>query len=279
MDIQLIAVPYDSGLRGWRMGAGPDHLLGAGAADRLREAGHAVTVEHVELETEAAPEIRAAFDIAARLSGRVSAARKAGALPVILAGNCATAMGTLAGLADARPAILWLDAHADFHTPETTSSGMLDGMALAIATGRCWSAMAASIPGFRKVPERRVYMVGTRAEDEAENEVLAPSAIRVIAPSYVEHLMTTEMDLLREQTKTVYLHIDLDVLNPSEGTANAFSAPKGPTLDHVLALIRVVRARLTIGAAALTAYDPGYDTDGRIANAALTILAALTEPA
>ncbi|HEX6040499.1 arginase family protein [Longimicrobium sp.] len=148
MDIRLIAVPYDSGIRGWRMGAGPDRLLDAGLEEQLRAAGHTVSAERVELAAEAVPEIRATFDLAARLSERVSAARAAGALPIVLAGNCASALGTLAGLADDEPGIVWLDAHGDFNTPETTRSGMLDGMALAIATGRCWTEMAGTIPGF-----------------------------------------------------------------------------------------------------------------------------------
>jgi arginase len=65
MDIRLIAVPYDSGIRGWRMGAGPEHLLAAGLEDALRAGGHTVSAEWVELAGAAAPEIRATFDLAA----------------------------------------------------------------------------------------------------------------------------------------------------------------------------------------------------------------------
>lgn len=279
MEIRLIAVPYDSGIRGWRMGAGPEHLLATGMEDHLRAAGHAVSAERIELPAGAVPEIRATFDLAARLGERVSAARAAGALPIVLAGNCASAVGTLAGLAGDAPAIVWLDAHGDFNTPETTRSGMLDGMALAIATGRCWASMAAEVPGFRRVPARRVYMVGTRDTDAAEDELLTASSIRVIAPRYVAHLVSAEMELLREQTDTVYLHLDLDVLDPSEGTANAFSAPNGLSVDEVLDLVRTVRSGARIGALAITAYDPSFDGDGRIRAAALRIAAAAAEAA
>jgi arginase len=248
------------------------------ARNRLRAAGHAVTVERIDLPSAAAPEIRAAFDLAARLSERVSAARADGALPIVLAGNCATAMGTLAGLGDADPAILWLDAHADLNTPETTRSGMLDGMALAIATGRCWPALAATIPGFCVVPDARVCLAGTRDVDAGEAELLRSSAATVLSPSDVSVHLSPALDTLRAQTETVYLHIDLDVLDPSEGTVNAFSAPGGLRLAEVLELIRATRSRFRLGAAALTAYDPSYDADGRIAAAALAILDALAEP-
>ncbi|HYW14025.1 MAG TPA: arginase family protein [Longimicrobium sp.] len=277
MDIRLIIVPCDSGIPGWRMGAGPDHLLRAGAADRLRDAGHAVTVDRIELPS-AAPEIAAAFAIAAGLSERVSAARAEGAFPIVLAGNCATAMGTLAGLVDADPAVLWLDAHADLNTPETTRSGMLDGMALAIATGRCWPALAASIPGFRAIPDAHVCLVGARDVDAGEADLLRRSALTVIAPADVPVRLSAALDTLRTRTETVYLHVDLDVLDPGEGTVNAFAAPDGLRLDDVLELIAAVRSRFRLGAVALTAYDPSFDTDGRIAAAAIAILHALTRP-
>ena len=278
MDVRLIAVPYDSGIRGWRMGAGPDRLLAAGAEARLRAAGHGVSVEHITLTAEGAtPEIRATFDLAARVAERVAASRSAGALPIVLAGNCATAMGTLSGLAAHDPAIVWLDAHADLNTPETTGSGMLDGMALAIATGRCWSALAAGIPGFRAVPDARVCLVGTRDTDAAEDTLLRASAATVLPPSTFDEKLPAALDALREQTATAYLHIDLDVLDPTEGTVNAFSAPGGLRLPQAIELIGAVRQRFHLGAIALTAYDPAYDTDGRVVAAALAIVAALTD--
>jgi arginase len=280
MEIRLIAVPYDSGIRGWRMGAGPDRLLSAGVPDRLREAGADVSVERIELPAPApCPEIRAAFDVAARLSERVAAARAEGALPIVLAGNCATAMGTLAGLADAEPAVLWLDAHADFNTPETTRSGMLDGMALAIATGRCWAPLAASIPGFRPVPDARICLIGTRDVDDAEAELLRTASIPAISPAHVPDGLSAALDTLRAQTDTVYLHVDLDVLDPGEATANAFAAPDGLRLAQVLELVAAVRTRFRIGAAALTAYDPSYDADAHIPAAASAILDAITPEA
>jgi arginase len=277
MNVHLIAVPYDSGIRGWRMGAGPEHLLASGAEERLRAAGHKVSVERVELPADPPPrEVRAAFEIAAALAERVAAS--AGALPIILAGNCATAMGTLAGLADHDPAIVWLDAHADLNTPETTRSGMLDGMALAIATGRCWRELSAGIPGFRPVPDPLVCLVGARDLDAGETAALDACVITVVAPSDVSSDLPAALDDLRDQTLTAYLHIDLDVLDPGEGTVNAFSAPDGLHLSQVLEVIRSVRSRFRLGAAALTAYDPSFDADGRVAAAALAILDALTEP-
>ena len=273
---RLIGVPYDSGIRGWRMGAGPDCLLNSGLEDALRAAGHTMSSEHVELPAgTTATEIAATFALAAQLADRVRAARADDALPIVLAGNCASAIGTLSGLDDPAPAILWLDAHADFNTPETTRSGFLDGMALAIATGRCWTAMAATVPGFRTIPDANVCLIGPRDLDPAEADLLRASAATVLSPADLPTRLGDTLDALRTRAGTVYLHIDLDVLDPSEGRANSFAAPGGLLLSQVLELIDTIRGRFQIGAVALTAYDPTCDPEGRIAAASGAILNAV----
>jgi arginase len=272
-DARLIAVPYDSGVRGWRMGAGPDRLLDSGLEASLRAAGHAVSTEHVELPAGASTaEIAAAFTLAAQLAGRVRAARAEGALPIVLAGNCASAIGTLSGLDDAAPAVIWLDAHADLNTPDTTRSGFLDGMALAIATGRCWGAMAAAVPGFRPIPDANVCLVGTRDLDPAEIDLLDASGIGAVHPHYAFLHLAAALDLVRTNAETAYLHIDLDVLDPEEGRVNQFGVPGGFLLGQMIAVIRMIRQRFQIGAVALTAYDSGGDPEGRICAAAEVIL-------
>jgi arginase len=273
---RLIAVPWDSGIRGWRMGAGPDRLLESGLADALRASGHAVATEHVELPADPAPEIAATFALAARLADRVRAARTDGALPIVLAGNCASAVGALSGLDDPEPAVIWLDAHADLNTPETTRSGFLDGMALAIATGRCWGSMAASIPGFRPIPDANVCLIGARDVDDAERKLLRRSEIQVLsAADYLDELPATFKGL-QKHAKAVYLHIDLDVLDPSEGRANAFAADGGLSVREVLYVIQAIRRKLPIAAVALTAYDPTCDPEGRICTAAHVLLSEIT---
>lgn len=280
MDLHLIAIPYDSGIRGWRMGAGPDHLLTAGLEQHLRAAGHTVAAERILLPPDPPPrEIRAAFDLAARIAERVAEVRAAGALPVILAGNCFASLGALAGMADDAPAVVWLDAHADFNTPETTRSGMMDGTALATATGRCWRELAADVAGFRPVPDARVCLIGTRDLDDAEAALLRDAAVAVLSPRDLPVRMTSALDTLRGQAETVYLHIDLDVLDPEVGRANPFAAPDGLLLGQVIGIIRAVRRRFRIGAAAITAYDPSCDPDGRIPPAVLTLLNEITAPA
>src|SRR5213076_1024078 len=121
-----------------------------------------------------------ALEIQRWLATSVAAARRGGAFPIVLAGNCMASVGVFAGLrARSRkvPAVCWFDAHADFNTPETTESGFLDGMALATLTGRCWQSLTKSVPDFRPIPESQVLLFGTRNVVTFERKALEASEI------------------------------------------------------------------------------------------------------
>src|SRR5690242_19919163 len=157
MKIQFLLVPYDSGRREWRMGRGPSFLLRHGVGIGIRALGHEVDAEYVEPggierpNPPASTEIATTFSLYREVAVRAREARSNGALPIVLGGNCGVTLGAIADQSDV--GVLWLDAHADFNTPETTTSGFLDGMALAVLTGRCWRTMASSIPGFVAMPD------------------------------------------------------------------------------------------------------------------------------
>lgn len=268
----LIAVPYDTAFRGWRMGAGPEQLLNAGLADELRAVGHQVRAECIEADSDAPAEIRTAFELNRTLAGRVREAQEADALPVVLAGNCLTAVGTLAGLSGA-PAVLWFDAHGDFNTPETTASGFLDGMALAVLTGRCWANLARTVPGFRPVSEHDVVLLGARELDAAERVLLDGSEIAQLTPEQVPAELSSV--LAKWSEREAYVHLDLDALDPAEGRANELAAPGGLSVDEMCAALEQIGRTLRVQAVALTAYDPVCDSEGRICRAASRLLGAL----
>jgi len=273
--VRLIAVPYDSGHRGLRMGAGPLDLLAHGAAER---AGAPTTV--IEARNPWRSEVGTSFELAGLLAGAVEAACSDGALPLVLAGNCSTSLGTLAGLGPGDAGILWLDAHADLNTPETTPSGFLDGMALAIATGRCWRGMASTIPGFRPIADERVALLGTRDLDPPEAAVLEGSAMRVVRAADVTAGLPDALEGLRAAgTRRLYLHVDLDVHDPSTCRANRYAVDGGLSLEQTLGVIRSAAESMTIAAVAITAYDPDADERGRAREVALRIVETVARAA
>ena len=271
MPIHLIHVPYDSGHRNARMGRGPLHFREHGAADRLRAAGQDITESIAEVPSPFPTEIGTSFALHRALADSVRDAVAARRFPLVLAGNCGSALGTVSGLRSATPddaspiGVLWLDAHADFNTPETTTSGFLDGTALATLTGQCWHALASAIPGFRPVSDAHVVLVGARDIDPAEAQLLSRSRVMRVEAARMQSdgaepaLHDALTELTRRDVARVYLHIDLDVHDPADAQANQYAVPGGLAPDTVRDLVGIVAERFEIAAAALTAYDPTYD--------------------
>ncbi|HVG43627.1 MAG TPA: arginase family protein [Longimicrobium sp.] len=277
MPVDLITVPYDTARREKRMGAGPEHFLANGAAKRLRAIAGRVRETTVGADRHFPAEIHTAFELARGIALAVRAARGHSALPLVLAGNCMASVGVLGGLETEGLGIVWLDAHGDLHTPETTTSGMLDGMALATATGRCWTALAGTVDGFTAVSDERVLLVGGNALDGPELRLLEGSLMLHAAPSQVRGRGTGRplaelLDALASRVRRVYLHVDLDVHDPAEGKANEFWAPAGLTADEVRSVVREVAARVPIAGASITAYDPALDPEGRMLETGLELM-------
>jgi len=246
------------------MGAGPGRLVASGVLG-APEARYDVT------EFVAAPgmrgEVASAFEIQRWLAAQVVAAREVGTFPLVLAGNCMSAVGIFAGLRSRSrrvPGVCWFDAHADFNTPETTVTGFLDGMALATLTGRCWTHITNSVLDFRPAPDDAVLMFGTRDIDALERKALTASGIHWPKARDAAGLTADKLAELRTRFGEVYLHIDLDVLDISEGRANQFACPGGLTRAQLIDHVRTVGMHFHIGAAAITAYDPACDPEGRI---------------
>jgi arginase len=221
-DIRIIAVPYDSGHRGLRMGAGPEHLLDHGLGEGLRLNGRGLSVTTVRHEREPTAEVATAFELHGLVSGQVRRALAEDEFPLVLSGNCNTAtIGTLSGAGSEGLGVVWFDAHGEFNTPETTTTGFIDGMGLAIAVGHCWKAMARGVIGFSAVPEENVVIAGVRVVDPAEQERLDASEIAIVGADGMEKqglgAIATALDALKTRVGRVYVHLDLDVLDANIG--------------------------------------------------------------
>ena len=277
MDIQLFVVPYDSGRLRWRCGAGPEHLLAAGLQIHLERRGHVLREIHV-LEGDPAEEpaeIRTAFELSRRLATGVRAAHAAGHFSLVLSGNCNTALGTLSGLTPARRATFWFDAHGDYNTPETTTTGFLDGMGLAMTTGLCWQGLAATVPGFRPVEASTTMLLGARDLDPPEAELLQASAVTLVKVTDIPAALPRVLARAPLADTLGYLHLDLDVLDPAVGHANYLPVPNGLSLSQLTAAVTAIRAHVPLRAAALASYSPEEDHDQGIARAAFTAIEAI----
>ena len=255
------------------MGAGPEALLKSGLSDRISAQGHEVSQTTIELPSDTfLPEVKAAFELDRQLSKAVSAAIARDAFPVVLSGNCISSLATVSGLGVSEPGVVWFDAHGDFNTPETTKSGFLDGMALAILTGRCWQVLANTISGFVPVKDERVILIGARHFDDDESAFLSTTTVMRVSSDEVRKGFRDTLSDFGQRVRHVYLHVDLDVLDTSEGNANSFAVAGGLSLRELLDAIHAIADVTRIRAMALTAYDPACDENGKMREAATTVI-------
>ena len=171
---------------------------------------------------------------------------------MLLAAECSIALTTLpavlAGRPDAR--VLWLDAHADFNTPDSTPSGYLGGMALAGACG-LWDAGLGREP----IPPERVVLAGVRDLDPPEREALEGGPVTVIGASPVETLVAVKNAL---DGAPVYVHLDLDVIDPESFPAQ-FPAPGGLAPDKLYDVLEAVVAESELVGMEVTAFEAPED--------------------
>jgi len=218
------------------------------------------------------------------LAAEVRGALAAGRFPLVLSGNCGAVVGAVGGLG-ARTALAWFDGHGDFNTPETTRSGFLDGMALAVATGRCFRGLARSVPGFAPVPEQEAFLVGARDLDPEERTAVEGSRLGwVTVPQIRKEGAAAALQpvLSRLTARRIHVHVDLDVHDPALAPANEFAPPGGLTPREVQDAVRAIGAALPICSASIGAYDPSADPEGRALAAGqglIELFAALSEPA
>lgn len=282
MQIQIIQVPYDSGKKNVRTGMGPGHFIHNSFDHILEAQGHSVGISTVQPSISFPTEIGTMFRVNCELAGQVRSAVQKDCFPLVLAGNCNSCVGTLAGFDARRLGIIWFDAHGDFNTPDTTLTGFLDGMGLAMATGHCWKALLKGIHGFAPVVEHRIVHVGARDLDPEEQQMLASSAITLInADGLDSHTLTADLEkavrVLKQDVDGIYLHLDLDVLETAEGRANQLAFPGGLPPQILEKCIHVIRRQLPIMACAMASYDPSLDVNDQVFKAAVKIITAVVK--
>jgi arginase len=280
MDVSLIQVPYMMGDE--RQGKGPLRLVQAGAEKLVASKGVAVAVERVDRGEPFRDSGNASLTVCKRLASAVQQAVEAGRLPFVLAGGCDASAGILAGLNHVNCGVVWFDAHGDFNTPETTITGYLPGMSMAVITGHCyrsyWMQMGDSTP----IRESVTLMLGVRDLDPAEEERLDRSDIQVVKwrDGKPQSDVWIALNRLAEHVREVYLHIDMDSLDPEIAPGVVVApVPGGISLQDMEEAIRAVFAHFRVRAATLAVYEPDNDQGDKTLRTALRLVEVLAEGA
>jgi arginase len=218
-----------------------------------------------------------------QLARIVAADRKEGFVPVGLLANCSSLIGMLGGLQRSGPTarplrvgLVFIDAHGDFNTPETTLSGMLGGMPVAIAAGHCLTRLRLKSGLDPALPERHIVLGAVRDTDPLEQDLLDRSAIEFLSVDDLRRrssALQRQIARLAELTDVIYVHVDMDVLDPREVPGHPLAVPGGPTSRELAAAIAEMFAHEKVGALGIASTPFGErDPDGVSRQAAYALI-------
>jgi len=241
--VVLVKMPYVGERNVPDTARGPNYLEEGGIRKLLEQLGAQVQPSLTVVLTPDEQKAYGSWNHLALASGDmaklVAEERRRGNLPVGLLANCNGLLGMLSGLQHSGPSakplrvgMVFIDAHGDFNTPETTLSGMLGGMPVAIAAGQCLSRMRMKAGLEPAIPTRHIVEMCVRDTDPLEQELLDRSEIQQLTLEDVRTRSANlhrEMKRLSEATDVIYVHVDMDGLDPHEVPGVALPVSGGPT--------------------------------------------------
>jgi arginase len=249
--VALVKMPYRGERNVPELSHGPDYLEAGGIQKLLEQRGYRTeAISTVAL----APDEQKAYGEWNRLAlangdlGKlVAEQRRRGYFPAGLLANCSALAGMLAGLQHSGPTasplrlgLVYVDAHGDFNTPETTLSGMLGGMPVAIASGMALTRMRLKAGLDPPIAPRNIAEACVRDTDPLEQDLLDRSPIQQLSVADIrtrsQNLRNT-MERLSQNSDVIYVHVDMDALDPREVPGHHLRVPGGPTSMELAAAL------------------------------------------
>jgi arginase len=288
-DVAVIGAALDLGQSRRGVDMGPSAIRYAGLEERLVSLGFVVrdhgnvesaVPEATTLQDERArflPEIKATCD---RVAQKVLEESSAGAIPLVLGGDHSVALGTLEGLAAAHGpgGVLWIDAHPDINTPETSPSGNVHGMGLAAALGFGGPAFESEAWPLPAVDPDRVALVGVRQLDDGERRLLRDAGVRVITMSEIDRIGVERA--VREALDRVagagFVHVslDMDALDPDIAPGVGTPVPGGLTYREAHLALELVAESELAGSLEVVEVNPILDRANTTALTAVELVAS-----
>jgi len=286
--IRIIGAELDLGQDRRGVDMGPSAMRYAGLQARLEALGFAVqddgNIVAPDMAALAQGDPRAKYlseilRYNVRMADAVEAAARAGEFPLVLGGDHSLAIGVLGGLARAAGApgaVLWIDAHGDLNTPDTSPSGNIHGMpvAAAVGLGRAWFDTGQwPVPS---LDEARVAMIGVRSLDDEEREVLRRTQIRVVTMAEIDRIgmeaaVDTALDRLRA-APWVHVSLDMDVMDPLHAPGVGTPVPGGITYREAHLMMEMVSESGMMGSLQVVEVNPILDVQNRSAQLAVELV-------
>jgi arginase len=288
-EVAIIGAALDLGQGRRGVDMGPSAIRYAGLEERLVGLGYTVrdegNVETAVAEATALRDERARFlpeihDTCELIAARVADAARRGALPLVLGGDHSIALGTLGGLASVhgQGGVLWIDAHSDINTPETSPSGNVHGMPLAAALGLAGPGFESDAWPLPAVDAKRVALVGTRLLDDGERRLLRDAGVRVFTMSEIDRIGIERA--VRESLDRisgpgfVHVSLDMDVLDPEIAPGVGTPVRGGLTYREAHLALELVAESGLAGSLEVVEVNPILDRENTTATTAVELVAS-----
>ncbi len=289
-NILLVGAPLDAGKRRQGCRMGPDAYRVAGLERALADLGHQVTdLGDVAPDAVDIPEHNHLFSLPecvgwTQALSRSAQENAAKGVPIFMGGDHALSMGTVTGMAahaqaQGRPLfVLWLDAHSDFHTPDSTGSGNLHGTPVAYFTGQPGFEAFPALPA--PVPTDRVGMIGLRSVDPAERAALEKDRamladMRSIDEHGIKAPLMAFLDRVQAADGILHVSLDVDFLEPAIAPAVGTTVPGGATEREAHLVMELLHESGLVRSLDLVELNPFLDERGRTAKLMVDLAASL----
>ncbi|MHB1193826.1 MAG: arginase family protein [Longimicrobiales bacterium] len=254
--VSVIQMPYTGERNVAEISDNPGYLSGNGITDTIRTMGFTVAPDRtVGLTAEDEGEYGSWHRVGlanGHLAEMVAENGRSGAVTVGLLANCTSILGVLGGLQHSgepgtirRVGLVYIDAHGDFNVPETTLSGMLGGMPVAVSAGMALHNLRRESGLDPGISTAGIVMAGVRDLDPLEADLVQAAGIRRLSSDELSHrldLVRAEVERLAGMTDVIFVHVDMDVLDPAEVPGHSLAVPGGPTsLELAAALAEMFR--------------------------------------
>jgi arginase len=294
-EIEIIGCPVDLGAGRRGVDMGPSAIRVAGLEPRLRALGHRVTdagdldVVIPETQEPGQPTLRykAAVLAACRaLRDSVHRSLEAGRTPITLGGDHSLSIGSFAGVSDAflrrgqAVGLIWFDAHGDFNTPETTPSGNIHGMALALLLGHGDPDLAGLGGVVPKASAQRTVLIGVRDLDPGEREALRRSGVTVFTIREVDErgmrdVVRAAIAIAGVRTGGIHVSFDLDVLDPEDAPGTGTPVQGGLSYREAHLAMEILADTANVVSADLVEVNPILDTANQTGALAVELMQGL----
>jgi arginase len=279
------ALDLGQGRRGVDMG--PSAIRYAGLEERLTGLGFSVddsgnvltsVVEATELEDERARYLPQIARTCALIAERVVAALGADETPLVLGGDHSVALGTLSGLASVRGlgGVLWIDAHGDLNTPETSPTGNVHGMPLAAAMGLAGERFGGDSLLLPAVDPARVAILGARSLDPAERELIRRSDVTVLTMTEIDRIgIEAAVERALERIAGpgfVHVSLDMDALDPTIAPGVGTPVQGGLSYREAHLALELIAESGLAGSLEVVEVNPVLDHENRTAGLAVELV-------